>query len=78
MLCHADADLITYKWRDTQPHPYQDFSIIRKRGNFDDLIVFRDQRRVDLSKYGAMEKPKDIQELPMEARYYSMVQNNIS
>ncbi|KAN0099595.1 protein of unknown function (DUF3328) domain containing protein [Hyaloscypha variabilis] len=73
MLCHADADLITYNWRDTQPHLYPDFSIIRKCRNFDDLIAFRDERRVDMSKYEAMEKPKDIMELPMEAGYYSMV-----
>ena len=78
MLCHADADLITYNWRDTQPHPYPDFSIIRKCRNFDDLIAFRDERRVDMSKYEAMEKPKDIQELPMEAGYYSMVNNSTS
>jgi hypothetical protein len=30
-----------------------------------------------MSKYEAMEKPKDKVELPMEAGYYSMVCNSI-
>lgn len=75
MLCHADADVITYNWRDTQPHPFPDFSINRKCRNINDLIAFRDERRVDMGKYEAMTKPKDIRPLPMELGYYPMVWN---
>jgi hypothetical protein len=73
MLCHADADLITYNWRDTQPLPFPDFSINRKCRNIDDLIAFRDERRVDMSKYEAMRKPKDVKSSPMELGFYSIV-----
>lgn len=73
MLCHADADLITYNWKDTQPHPYPDFSINRKCRNIDDLIAFRNERRVDMGKYEAMKKPKGVKSRPMELGYYSIV-----
>jgi len=73
MLCHADADLITYNWRDTQPHPYPDFSINRKCKDINDLITFRDERKVDMRKYEKMKKPKATKPIPMELGYYPMV-----
>jgi hypothetical protein len=73
MLCDADADVITYTWRDTQPHPYPDFSINRKCRNFDDLVAFRNKRRVDMKKYEAMKKSSNVHSLPIEPGYYAMV-----
>jgi hypothetical protein len=73
MLCHADADLITYNWKDTQPHPFPDFSINRKCRNINDLIAFRDERKVEMSKYEAMKKPNNVNTIPMELGFYAMV-----
>jgi Mycotoxin biosynthesis protein UstYa len=77
MLCHADADIVTYDWRETQPHPYPDFSINRKCRNFNDVLAYRDAHRVSMSKYEAMEKPKDATTIPMESGYYDLVRNTL-
>ncbi|CAF9918292.1 MAG: hypothetical protein ALECFALPRED_000637 [Alectoria fallacina] len=73
MLCHADADLITYRWMDTQPDPFPDFSINRKCRNLDEVLQYRDEHKVDDEKYTAMKKPKsEITQVPAEPGYYAM------
>lgn len=32
--CHADADIVTYNWLETQQNPFPDFNINRKCRNF--------------------------------------------
>ena len=34
IMCHADADVLTYKWMDTQSHPFQDSNIDKKIQGF--------------------------------------------
>ena len=72
MLCHADADLVTYRWMDTQPYPFPDFSVNRQCRNIDDLLQYRDEHKVDLDRYVAMQKPKsNITQVPSEPGYYA-------
>ena len=75
MLCHADADLITYRWMDTQPDPFPDFSINRKCRNLDEVLQYRDEHKVDDEKYTAMKKPKsEITQVPAEPGYYASME----
>ena len=72
LLCHADADLITYRWVDTQPYPFPDMSINRQCRNIDDVLQYRDEHKVDADKYLAMQKPKsNITQVPSEPGYYA-------
>ena len=72
MLCHADADLVTYQWVDTQPNPFPDFSINRRCRSIDELLQYRDEHKVDVAKYIAMKKPKwNITQVPHEPGYYA-------
>ena len=72
VLCHADADLVTYRWMDTQPYPFPDFSVNRQCRNIDDLLRYRDEHKVDVDKYLAMQKPKsNITQVPGEPGYYA-------
>ena len=72
LLCNADADVFTYQWMDTQPFPFPDFSINRQCRNIDDLLHFRDQRKVNMEMYSAMTKPKmGILQVPAEPGYYA-------
>ena len=72
MICHADADLITYRWMDTQPNPFPDMSINRKCRNLDDLLKYRDDHKVDDDKYSEIEKPRSgIIQVPQEPGYYA-------
>ena len=38
ITCHADVDILTYRWMDTQEHPFVNFSINRKCRDFDALL----------------------------------------
>ena len=74
MICHADADVITYRWMDAQPGPFPDFGINRLCRSLDDVLRYRDERKVDLEKYMAMEKPKSgISQVPAEPEYYASI-----
>jgi hypothetical protein len=73
MLCHADADLITYNWMDTQRHPFPDFAINRRCRSVEDLLAYRDKHSVDLDRYMLMPKPKNAVQVPSEPGYYAMV-----
>ncbi len=50
-MCHADADVSTYNWMDTQSHPFPDFNIDRKCMDFDALLAWHQERKVDMEKY---------------------------
>lgn len=74
IMCHADADLVTYNWVDSQSSPFPDFSINRKCRDFRTLFEFVDERSVDSDKYERlMKKPKDAQQIPNEPGYYAKV-----
>ncbi|CAD6583833.1 MAG: hypothetical protein ASARMPREDX12_001465 [Alectoria sarmentosa] len=71
-VCHADADVLTYNWVDTQPYPFPDFSINRKCRDMEELREWRDERIVDLGRYKQMKKPEGVRQLPFEPGYYEM------
>lgn len=72
IMCHADADIITYQWMDTQKFPFPDFSINRKCRNFHDLLRWRDEHAVSREKYEGMRKPDGVKQVPAEREYYEM------
>ena len=67
LLCHADTELFTFGWLDTQELPYPDFNIDKKCRRWEDLLGWRDGRAsgVDMDVYGEMRRPEDLR--PMEA-----------
>ena len=72
MICHADADLVTYRWMDTQPYPFPDFSVNRQCRSINNILQYRDEHKVDVDKYLAMQKPKsNITQVPSEPGYYA-------
>ena len=50
IICNADADLVTYRWTDTQPNSFPDFGINRQRRNIDDVLRYRDEHKIDIKK----------------------------
>lgn len=46
-ICHADADVITFNWVDTQDHPWADMSVNRKCRNWDQLLEWGTSRFVE-------------------------------
>ena len=76
MFCHADADLITYQWVDTQPNPFPDFSVNRKCRNIGEVMQYREEHKVDKDKFLKLEKPRASQ-VPMEPEYYASMAGSI-
>ena len=72
LMCHADADVLTYNWMDTQIHPFPDFSINRKCRDWDGLMSWLEDRKVDMEKWYTMEKPSDQTHVPAEEGYYKL------
>lgn len=70
IMCHADAGLHTYFWMDTQRQPFPDFSVNRKCRDWNALMAWRDERTVDMEKYGRMVKPKGVKQRPAEPGFY--------
>lgn len=73
LLCHADADLITYNWVDSQKFPFPDFSINRKCRNIDDVFAYSDAHQMDADKWSQIRKPKGVHHVPNEPGYYAKV-----
>lgn len=73
IICHADSEVFTFQWMDTQRKPFPDFNIDRKCRSMDDLFEFRKTHGVDMDKYLTMKKPKNVHQVPNEAGYYAMV-----
>lgn len=48
IMCHADANVLTYSWMDTQEHLFVGFSISRKGRNFDDTLSWKEEHKVDM------------------------------
>ncbi|KAL8813118.1 MAG: hypothetical protein Q9223_007125, partial [Gallowayella weberi] len=69
-LCHADADVITFTWVDTQSHPWADMSINRKCRSWEQLMAWGQDRYVDLQKVKNYTKPADAVVMPFERGYY--------
>ena len=69
-MCHADADILTFRWADTQIHPWVDMSINRKCRNFDQIWQWGKDRYVDYDKLVGVEKPKDAKQVPMDRGFY--------
>lgn len=73
LICHADADLVTYTWRDMQPQPYPDMSINKKCRDLNQLMDYNDANKVDIKLYSKVQKYRpelDTKLLPHEKQWY--------
>ena len=69
-LCHADADIITFQWADTQNYPWADMSINRKCRNWDQIFQWGRSRYVEYGKLKGFKKPKGAKQVPFDRGYY--------
>ena len=72
IMCHADTEIITMQWADTQPWAFPDMSINKKCRDFQQLVEWRDEHAVDSDLYKKMRTPEDVPLVPMEQAYYDM------
>lgn len=72
IMCHADTDLVTLNWMETQSNPFPDFSIRHQCRDFETLVAWRKENSVDIEKWIAMEKPRGVRQVPAPRMYYEM------
>lgn len=72
ILCHADADIVTYRWVDTAKYPQLDFSINKRCRDLGTIFDWRDRQRAHMNKSIGPEKPKNTKPIPAEKGYYEM------
>ena len=72
IMCHADTEIFTLQWMETQTYPFPDFSLNRKCKNFGAFIEFRDKNGVDLDKWIRMVKPAGVNQVPAPDEYYQV------
>jgi hypothetical protein len=68
LMCQPSVELITYNWVERQVHPFPDFDITRKCWNFEQLMQWQNEHRVQSmsqDKWKALRKPDDITPLPV-------------
>ena len=58
LMCNANLDVITLDWVEGQKHPFPDFSINRKCVNFEALVDWQEENKVDRREFMAMEMPE--------------------
>jgi len=71
-MCYADGGVLTYRWMDTQAHPFVDSNLERKCRDFGQLLRWKEERKVDMVKYQEMEKPFDAIQVKAQDAYYDM------
>ena len=69
-VCHADADVITYNWVDTQQYPWPDLSVNRKCRSWDQIIQWGRDRYLQFDLLRGFTKPEGVKQLPFEPGYY--------
>jgi hypothetical protein len=72
LQCHADTDVVTYKWVDTQRWPQADFSINKKCRNWGEFQSWLESNRVDMKDLLTLEILSDQAFSPAEPGYYKM------
>jgi hypothetical protein len=62
LMCKASVDLITYNWVGKQVHPFPDFDITHKCWDFEELLEWQEEHRVQgiKEKWEALVKPEDV------------------
>ena len=59
IMCHADTEMTTMTWLETQERPWPDFSINRKCKDFSQVVKWRDENAQDIERSGTIKKPYD-------------------
>ncbi|EOD45791.1 putative tat pathway signal sequence protein [Neofusicoccum parvum UCRNP2] len=69
IMCHADVEVITYDWRETQLHPFPNFGINKKCRDFNAVLEWQERTKLQDARrhWYAFKKPDDAVQLPPPA-----------
>lgn len=70
LLCHADAGFLTYNWVEHESHPFPDMSVQKQCRDWRQLVDYRDEHGVNLTKYIEWVKPDGLQQLKQPEEYW--------
>lgn len=65
LTCDANVDIVPFVWVQGQTHPFPDFSIQRKCGNYDTVSNWKRAHAIDRERYTALRKPENEKHLKL-------------
>ena len=60
LMCHADVDIVTHRWLDVRLHPFPDFNVQKKCRDFDAVLQWQDENKVDFDRLMDIRKPEKV------------------
>jgi len=75
LMCNANTDLYTLTWLETQQRPFPDFSVNKKCVDWDAIIRWRDEHKLDVFKAGSVRKPEGGDQTKMGDMYWKLYGN---
>ena len=70
-MCHADAEVYTWRWVDVQRHPLPDFTINKKCRDFGALMKYRDEHYWD---FDPVKMPPDVEPFKAPPEFLDLFQ----
>ncbi|KAK5734666.1 hypothetical protein LTR17_008744 [Elasticomyces elasticus] len=64
IVCQSSMDLIPKIWREGEPHPVNEFSIVRKCGNYDSLWQYANSDGIDPEEFDGLEASPGTSKAP--------------
>lgn len=69
LMCHADVDIVTFNWRETQDEPFPDFAVRKQCRDFDAVVEWQKEKKLEHlpARWRALvkDKPADVKERPV-------------
>ncbi|KAI0913248.1 hypothetical protein F4823DRAFT_631597 [Ustulina deusta] len=67
LMCHADVDIVTFNWRESQDEPFPDFEIKKQCRDFEAIVEWQKEKQLDdtIERWKALQKPVDAKQRKM-------------
>ncbi|KAH8160582.1 hypothetical protein CIB48_g7683 [Xylaria polymorpha] len=64
LMCHADVDIVTFNWRESQDEPFPDFEIRKQCRDFEAIVDWQRGKKLNdtIERWKALIKPADAKQ----------------
>ncbi|KAI0480009.1 hypothetical protein F4859DRAFT_478102 [Xylaria cf. heliscus] len=64
LMCHADVDIVTFNWRESQNDPFPDFAVRKQCRDFEAVVELQRKKKLNnaIERWLALEKPADAKQ----------------
>ncbi|RYC60887.1 hypothetical protein CHU98_g5324 [Xylaria longipes] len=67
LMCHADVDIVTFNWRESQNEPFPDFEIRKQCRDFEAIVDWQREKKLNdtIERWKALAKPDNAKQRQM-------------